>query len=258
MSPSPAEVSLLAGVPAVALAAALAIGVSLGLLGGGGSILTVPALVYLVHLDAKSAIATALVVVGFASLVGALVHARAGQVDRAVTLQFAPVAMLGAFLGARAAVFVPGPVQLSLLALTMIIAAGAMLRPRPLRDAADGTPRPLGMLRVAGFGTGLLTGVVGVGGGFLMLPALTELAGVPMRRAVGTSLVVILLNTVAATAGYAGTVPIAWGPAVVFGAAAAGGTLLGQQLGGRFSDRILRRAFAGLLIGLGLLMLLRP
>jgi uncharacterized membrane protein YfcA len=244
-------------VPPAGVAAALAIGLALGLLGGGGSILTVPALVYLVDLEAKVAIATSLVVVGMASVVGAAAHARAGNVDRAVTLRFAPVAMAGAFVGARLAARVPGAVQLSLLAITMIVTAGAMLRPRPPGHEVRAPKSPT-VLSLVGLGVGVLTGVVGVGGGFLMLPALTELGGVPMRRAVGTSLVVILLNAVAASLGYAGQVAVAWGPALIFGGAAALGTIAGTQLAGRFSDQLLRRAFAGMLIGLGLFMLLRP
>src|SRR5690348_12428156 len=150
---------------AVGLALALLIGLSLGLLGGGGSILTVPVLVYVLGFAAKPAIAMSLPVVGITSLIGAALHWRLGNVRVATALLFGLLAMVGAFAGAKLAVLLSGAVQLVILAVVMLAAAGSMLRSR-----ARGTPEPdqapsnsprLGMIVPVALGVGVLTGLVG-------------------------------------------------------------------------------------------------
>lgn len=228
---------------------ALLIGVTLGLLGGGGSILTVPVFVYVVGLESKQAIAMSLPVVGLAALVGVLRHARLGNVDLRVALPFGAAAMAGAYAGARLAQYLVGPVQLALFALVMLAAAISMLRNASLPDAAGTTrPRQWGRLLPIGVGVGMVTGLVGAGGGFLIVPALVLFGHVPMRQAIGTSLLVIVLNTTAGFAGYRGAVDVQWALVAAFAALAGAGILVGSALVRRVPTPQLKRAFAVLLI----------
>lgn len=237
---------------ALALVLATLIGVSLGMLGGGGSILTVPVLVYALGYAAKPAIAMSLPVVGITSLVGAAVHWRMGNVQLRTAASFGAVAMLGAFAGARLARFVPGSVQLVLLAITMLAAAVSMLR--------GGTKLPAGpvpgarraiLLGLVALAVGVLTGLVGIGGGFLVVPALVLLAGVPMRQAIGTSLVVIAMNSASGFAGYLGGVGFDWRFLGVFTAAAVVGVLVGTAAATRVPQAALKRGFAVFLLFMG-------
>lgn len=244
---------------------ALAIGITLGLLGGGGSILTVPAFVYAIGLEPKHAIAMSLPVVGGAAAVGALQHWRRGGIDIRTALPFGAAAMTGAFLGARLASHLEGRTQLGLLAVTMLAAATSMLRSsrQPAADApmnaravtAPAQPRHTAWgLPLIGVAVGALTGLVGAGGGFLIVPALVLLGGVSMHEAVGTSLLVIAMNTAAAFAGYRGTIAIDWGLVLPFGGCTALGILLGTRLITRVPARTLKRAFAALLVLIGALI----
>ena len=232
----------------VGLLLASAIGLSLGLLGGGGSILTVPIFVYVLGYAAKPAIAMSLPVVGATSLVGALGHWRAGNVNLRQALSFGVVAMVGAYAGARLAVLVSGVVQLTLLAIVMLGAAMSMLRPTGARAAtaatADAEPVSRWLVLIVGLGVGMLTGLVGIGGGFLIVPALVILARLPMKQAVGTSLVVIAMNSASGFAGYLGQVEVPWGFMAMFTAVAIGGILVGTYLVRFVSQQALKRAFA--------------
>lgn len=240
--------------PLLGLALAVLIGLSLGLLGGGGSILTVPVFVYVLGFAAKPAIAMTLPVVGTASLVGAASHWRAGNVRLRAALLFGLAAMAGAYLGARLALHVAGAVQLATLGVVMVAAAVSMLAGR--RDDGEAAARrPLPVLLAAGVGVGMLTGFVGIGGGFLIVPALVLLAGLPMKQAVGTSLVVIAMNSAAGFAGYAGTVAVPWGFLAAFTACAVVGILLGTRLVRHVSAATLRRGFAVFLLAVAALVL---
>jgi uncharacterized membrane protein YfcA len=232
---------------------ALAIGLSLGILGGGGSILTVPIFVYVMGYSAKQAIAMSLVVVGATSLVGALRHWRAGTFDVRAALVFGVLAMIGARLGAEAARLVPGIVQLSLLGIVMLIAAVLMLRRR--EDSPVPETRAHGAAAAAatagvGLGVGILTGLVGTGGGFLFVPALVLLARLPKKTAVGTSLFVIALSTAAGAFGYRGQVVMPWSVVVLFTVIAIAGIFLGTRLVRYVSQQALRRGFAYFLFGM--------
>ena len=239
--------------PLLGLALAVLIGLSLGLLGGGGSILTVPVFVYVLGFAAKPAIAMTLPVVGTASLVGAASHWRAGNVRLRAALFFGLAAMAGAYLGARLAVHVAGAVQLATLGVVMVAAAVSMLAGR--REDGAAARRPLPVLLAAGVGVGMLTGFVGIGGGFLIVPALVLLAGLPMKQAVGTSLVVIAMNSAAGFAGYAGTVAVPWAFLAAFTACAVVGILLGTRLVRHVSAGALRRGFALFLLAVAALVL---
>lgn len=239
----------------LAVALGFLVGLSLGLLGGGGSILTVPILVYVLGFEAKAAIAGSLAVVGLVSLVGAWRHARAGQVEVKTALVFGAVAMLGAYGGARAARLVSGEAQLVVFAGVMLVVAAFMLWGRPPADDR-GRARP-GVLALVALGVGGLTGLVGIGGGFLIVPALVLLLDVPMKRAVGTSLLVIFMNAAAGLSGYLGQVAIPWGILAAFGLCAVAGIVAGSHLVHYVSSRALRRAFAFFLATVALWMLFR-
>lgn len=231
------------------------IGVSLGLLGGGGSILTVPVFVYVLGIAAKPAIAMSLPVVGVTSLVSAALHWRLGNVRVSTAIPFGLVAMVGAFAGARLSVFMSGGAQLALLGAVMLAAAGSMLRGGVRASPAPDCAPHLRLIVPVAFGVGVLTGLVGIGGGFLVVPALVLLAGVPMREAVGTSLLVIAMNSASGFAGYAGTVHVDWGFLAGFTAVAVAGALVGTVLVSRVPQATLKRVFAVFLIGMGAFVL---
>ncbi|MBX7432151.1 sulfite exporter TauE/SafE family protein [Mycobacterium sp. Y57] len=226
------------------VALAVLVGVSLGLLGGGGSILTVPLLAYVAGMDAKQAIATSLLVVGATSAVGAISHARAGRVQWRTGLVFGVAGMTGAYAGGLLAHWIPGSVLLIGFAVIMIATAVAMLRGRKNVDP-DAAPKslPVGKVILEGLVVGLVTGLVGAGGGFLVVPALALLGGLPMPIAVGTSLVVIAMKSFAGLAGYLSSVQIDWGVAAAVTAAALVGALLGARLTSVVNPDSLRKAF---------------
>ncbi len=238
----------------VAFVLAGLVGLSLGLLGGGGSILTVPILVYALGFEAKPAIAMSLAIVGVTSLVGALGHWRAGNVRPKTAMLFGLGTMAGAFVGARLASLLSGAIQLAILAVVMLGAAGSMFRGE-IRDghAVEPNARPalLALLTVA-LTVGALTGLVGIGGGFLIVPALVLLARVPMKQAVGTSLVVIALNSAAGFAGYLDRVAVPWDFIAAFTAVAIGGIAAGTALVRFAAPAQLRQAFAVFLVCVGL------
>ena len=243
----------------LALALALLIGVILGLLGGGGSILTVPVLVYVLGYAAKPAIAMSLPVVGVTSLAGAIVHWRLGNVRLGTAAAFGALTMAGAFAGARLSTLMSGAAQLALLALVVLAAAFSMLRggegaaegsaAKPPRHAR-GTARAL-LLAVIAAAVGVLTGLVGVGGGFLVVPALVLLGGVPMRQAVGTSLLVIAMNSAAGFLGHLTHTAVDWRFLGLFSALAVAGVLAGSAAAARVPQLALRRAFAIFLLAVG-------
>lgn len=244
-------------------ALAALIGLSLGLLGGGGSILTVPIFVYVLGFDPKLSIAMSLPVVGATSLAGAVAHWRMGNVNAKTAALFGGIAMLGSFAGARLAVLLSGAFQLTLLAIVMLAAAGSMVRSArrepPGADVMTRDVRPiaLGLLIPVAIGVGLLTGLVGIGGGFLVVPALVLLGRMSMKQAVGTSLLVIALNSISGVVGYLGQVDVPWGFVAGFTAIAIGGIVAGTYLVRFVSQRLLKRAFALILVLLGAFILYR-
>lgn len=245
--------------PVLGVALGLVVGLSLGLLGGGGSILAVPIFVYVLGYGAKEAIAMSLAVVGITSLTGAIGHWRIGNVRLRVALIFGAVAMFGTYLGARLAVLFSGAAQLVLFALVMIAAAYFMLRGGVLgarSGAGDpdrtGPAQPrVGLIAVEALAVGVLTGLVGVGGGFLIVPALVLLAGLPMKQAVGTSLLIIAMNTSAGFYGYLGQVQVDWAFMGLFSGVAVAGIVIGTYLCRFVTQRALRRAFAVFLLVMG-------
>ncbi len=290
----------------VATVLALLIGLSLGAVGGGGSILAVPVLVGVVGLTAEQATASSLVVVGIASLVGVVTHARAGRVDLRAGLGFAVAGIAGSFVGTRLNEGIDGDVLLLGFAALMVLVGTRMLqslrrpdalpvddlplerlRPDPVpverpstlpryRDGArlhryvstpDGagagagaavtiagpTTRPawdgrrVALLIATGTGVGFLTGLFGVGGGFVIVPALVLVLGFPMTVATGTSLLVIALNAGVALAFRGGVGAVDWAVVAPFTAAAVLGVLAGRAVADRVPTRHLTAAL-GLLV----------
>ena len=235
---------------------ALFIGVLLGMLGGGGAILTLPMLVYVLHVDPRSAIATSLVVVGVTALVSMLLHARGGVVCWRVGALFGAAAMAGAFAGGRLAHFVPANVLLVLFGAMMVVAAVAMLR---RRGEATQDKRELRLDRALalGGGVGLLSGLVGAGGGFLIVPALVFFGGLPMREAIATSLLVIALQSFAGFAGHAAHAALAPVLVATITSFTVAGSVAGALLGKHASPDGLRRGFAWLVVVMGIFMLVK-
>lgn len=255
---------------AIAIAAGVLIGLSLGALGGGGSILAVPVLVYLLDQSATQATTASLVVVGVTSLVGAVTAHRAGNVLLGRGVVFGAVAVGGAAVGAKAAAHVPDDILLAAFSALMLLVGGVMAW-RQLRHARSGAPydarpalddpiltfsptfacncpRALKVLLTA-TAVGLLTGFLGVGGGFLVVPALTLALALPMGYAAGTSLVVITLTSAAALAVRSGAgVAPEWTPVLVLTAAAAIGGVAGARLADRTDTRRLSATFTVLVL----------
>jgi len=245
-------------VSAPGLLLSVLIGVSLGFFGGGGSILTVPLLVYVFALPPKQAIASSLLVVAAASTSAAIQHARAGNVRLRVAMIFGATGMAGAYAGARGAALVDGGVLLLLFAAIMVLAATAMWRGRRLPSADEeerGEAR--GKLVLQGLTVGLITGVVGAGGGFLIVPALALWAGLPVPAAIGTSLVVIVMNCLAGFSGYAAHVEIQIGLVAAVAACAIAGSFAGARLATLVPPASLRRAFAGFVLVMAAMILVR-
>ncbi|MGA9520857.1 MAG: sulfite exporter TauE/SafE family protein [Myxococcaceae bacterium] len=244
------------------LSLAALIGISLGLLGGGGSILTVPIFLYVFGFGPRESIAMGLAVVGMTSFVGAAGHWREGNVRAKEALTFGGVAMAGSWTGARLAAWVPGPVQLTIFASVMLVAAGFMYRnasgqKEPAATTEQARPRSLLLTIAASLGVGLLTGLVGVGGGFLIVPALVLLAGLPMKQAVGSSLLVIALNSAVGFVGYLGQVELPWILLGQFTAIAVAGIVAGTRLARYVSPSALKRAFAAFLVVMGAFILFK-
>lgn len=231
----------------LALVMSLLIGISLGLLGGGGSILTTPILIYALGIDTKEAIATSLVVVGVTSAAAVVQHARAGNVAWRTGLMFGAAGMVGAFLGGYVAAWVPANVLLLLFAGMMLATAVAMFRGRK-EQVADGHAHPSWKILAEGVVVGVVTGLVGAGGGFLVVPALALLGGLPMPKAVGTSLLVIALKSVAGYAGHAAHVAVDLELAALVSAAAVVGSFAGSRMATVVPPDALRRGFAGFVL----------
>jgi uncharacterized membrane protein YfcA len=250
----------------VAVLAGGLIGLSLGALGGGGSILAVPVLVYALGQSPSQATTGSLVVVGTTALLGAVTAWRAGTVMLGRGAAFAAVAVLGAAVGARAAVHVAEPVLLAAFAVLML-GVGVLMAVRQLRGRGAGPapaaeepiitfrptfscrcPRALRVV-VAATGVGLLTGFLGVGGGFLVVPALLLVLALPMRYAAGTSLVVITVTSAVALAVRAesGAHP-GWGLVLLLTAASAAGGVVGARIAARADTRRLAGAFTVLVL----------
>lgn len=235
----------------------LLVGVTLGALGGGGAILTVPILVYLLNQSPSAATAGSLVIVSLTSLAGVVSHHRKGNVRVRDGLIFGAVGVVGSLVGSRLSATVAPAVLMTAFGVLMLVVAAIMLRRRqttgPSAGAHDDGETPqrhgLGMLVATATGVGLLTGFFGVGGGFAVVPALVLALGFQMPVAVGTSLLVIIVNSLTALAArVTGGVDIDWPVILLFSAFGAVGSLFGGKIAARVDPRHLSLAFSVLLI----------
>lgn len=257
----------------LSLIGALVIGMTLGLMGSGGSILTLPLLVYMLGREGDIAIAESLAIVGGIAAVGVIPHARKGLVEWRTAIIFGLPGMLGAFLGAILGGWMDNTLQLIIFALVMLTAATFMFRKssaKPVASSPDADqvadpeharPTPV-LIALQGLVVGIMTGIVGVGGGFLIVPALVLLGKLPIHRAVATSLLVIAANSAVAfvryTTGLADEgVYVDWGIIGMFVGVGACGTFVGKAVGGRISQRALRRVFAIFLVVMGVVIMAR-
>jgi uncharacterized membrane protein YfcA len=234
---------------------AIVVGLTLGLLGSGGSMLTVPLLVYLVGQPEKTAIAGSLAIVGGISAFGALNYARQVLIDWRFAVVFGVPGVVGAYLGAMASHLLSGAAQLTIFAAIMIPAAILMLRPASAAGPAD-APAPWPTMFAAGLGVGAITGLIGVGGGFMIVPALVILGGLPMRTAVGTALVIVTMNAVAGfykhlEGAAAQHVELDWRVIGIFLAFGIIGSIAGNALARRLPQARLKRYFGVFLIMMG-------
>lgn len=241
------------------IALSVVVGVVLGMLGGGGSILSLPILLYVVGLPPHEAIATSLLMVSLTSVAALVPHARAGRVRGRIGLAFGAAAMVGAFAAGQLAASIPAPVLLGAFGVMMLGAAAAMMRPRAPAASAPALPAQrepsLGKAALIGVVVGAVTSLVGAGGGFLVVPALVLLGGLRMDVAVGTSLMVIALSSAAGFAGHVGRTPIDLGVAAAVTGASVLGSLLGGRLAGAARPESLRRAFAWLVLATAVFVL---
>jgi len=232
------------------------IGLALGLLGGGGSILTVPALVYLVGQSPQAAVTTSLVIVGANSAMGAFFHHLKGACNWNVALVFGGAGMLVAYLAADLSSLLSPTLLLAIFALLMLVIGGLMLMQRQRAAVVESCPNPRWPVVVAsGAGVGLLTGLLGVGGGFLIVPALVMLVGLPMSQAVGTSLLIIAANSFAGAVGHMSTPGFNLALTLVFVVAGLAGTFTGSRLAQRMPAQRLNQIFALFVILLAIFLL---
>lgn len=246
---------------------AIFIGLTLGLLGSGGSILTVPVLIYLVGEPSKLAIAESLAIVGAISLFAAIPYAMNKQIDWRSVIMFGLPGVVGTYLGAMLSQYMSGVLQLILFAVVMLLASSMMLKPKPKAQASASStplthqpPRSPVQIGAEGLVVGVITGLVGVGGGFLIIPALVLLGRLPMNLAVGTSLVIIAAKSFAGFYKYVDVLAqqnlsIHWDVVILIAALGMIGSLVGSRINSKFSNESLRRVFAIFLIGMGIYVL---
>ncbi|MCH9841160.1 MAG: sulfite exporter TauE/SafE family protein [Actinomycetia bacterium] len=231
------------------------IGGAVGLLGGGGSILTTPLLVYVLDFTPKEAITASLFIVGVTSLFGLINHARGGRVQWRTGLIFGGAGMTGAFIGGQVGSHLPGALLLGAFSVMMGVTAVAMLRGRRTVEGSHHKGLPVFRIILDGLVVGLVTGLVGAGGGFLVVPALALLGGLPMPIAVATSLLVVAMKSFAGFAGYAlqfgdgsfvslnPETEINWGLTLIITAGAIIGALIGSRMVGKIHPDKLRKGF---------------
>ncbi|MEU2717063.1 sulfite exporter TauE/SafE family protein [Streptomyces sp. NPDC007205] len=239
----------------LALTAGAVIGLALGALGGGGSVLAVPALIYLLGFTPVAATTAGLVIVALTSVTALSGHARDGHVRWGAGLLFAAAGIGPAMLGSALAANIPAAALQAAFALVAAGAALRMLRPREEKEATR-TTRP-GRAAAAGAGLGAVTGVLGVGGGFLAVPALVGILGLRMRGAVGTSLLVITVNSLAALALRGGAITqLDWAVVAPFAGAAVLGAWDGRRLSSKVRGQTLQQIFAVALLAVAAFMLI--
>lgn len=251
--------------------AAIMIGISLGLIGGGGSILTVPVLVYLFHIDATQATSYSLFIVGLTSLIGAYLNYRKQQVDVRTALLFGLSSITTVFLTRKFLIpaipnvlFSIGDIEISravatmvLFAILMVLAAVSMIRNNNTKQTDTSSTNALSKLLLFGVGIGLITGLLGAGGGFLIIPALVLVLHIPMKKAVGTSLLIIALNSLIGFTGDIGQQYIHWPFLLLVAAIAIAGIIIGTWLSRKIAGAKLKKGFGWFVLAMGTYILIK-
>lgn len=223
------------------------IGLSLGLIGGGGSIITVPVLVYVIGVEAHEAVGMSLAVVGGTSFVGSFLHYRRGSLELKTGIIFGASGIVGALLGSPLTRLLSPPNLMMTFALLMLFIAVLMIRKKKVSESEiekiEKNPNTLKSL-AAGLGVGILTGFLGVGGGFLIVPALLMFGGLSMKNAIGTSLFVIFLNCIAGLVGHASQNHFDWKLTALVTSLAVVGAIVGTLLSHRIAAHRLQKGFA--------------
>jgi uncharacterized membrane protein YfcA len=232
------------------------IGLVMGLLGGGGSVLAVPVLTYAADQDPKVAIATSLLVVGTTALFAMIQHAFRGNIEWRTGLYFSISAMVGGYLGGKSAAWFEGSTLLLMFAVMMVVAGIAMVRGRKDLKPREGS-MPLWLVLIEGIVVGYATGLVGAGGGFLIVPALVVLGGMQMHKAIGTSLFVIFLKSMAAFGGHMEHVQVDWHLSAMVTALAIGGSIVGTRFAARVPAARLKKVFGWFVLAVALLIVVR-
>ncbi len=238
------------------------IGVSLGLLGGGGSILAVPVLVYVGGVEVKEAVAMSLAIVGATSLFASVMHRQAGNLDLKVAAVFGGAGVFGAFFGAKLTHLVSSAALLLMFALLMLVVGTLMFTRSEREERVEESPvdkdnGKTWQVLAAALSVGVLTGFLGVGGGFLIVPALVLFSKLPMKLAVGTSLLVIAINSAAGFLGHLGQGDLNLRLTLAFTAVAIVGALLGERVARRIAASSLQRAFAVFVVITGIFLLVK-
>ncbi|HRI03524.1 MAG TPA: sulfite exporter TauE/SafE family protein [Pyrinomonadaceae bacterium] len=233
------------------------IGLSLGLIGGGGSILTVPILVYLLGVGPHEAVPMSLAVVGATSILGSYMHWRRDNVDISTGLLFGVAGIVGALLGSPLTKLVSPELLLLIFGLLMLVVAVSMIWRRKHKiSGSTHKPHPVQGI-FAGLGVGVLTGFLGVGGGFLIVPALVFFGGLNMKKAIGTSLFVIFLNCAAGLVGHMSQNIFDWGLTGIVMALAVAGAIVGTLLSQRIAAQRLQSLFAVLVLGVAAFLVVK-
>lgn len=227
----------------VAMLIGIIVGLLLGLLGGGGAVLIVPSMVYILHVDPHVAFATALVIVGVNALVGGVIAWRAGRTRTQTALLFGCAGIVTAYLGARISRLIPGDVLLIAFSCMLLVIARVMYQGNATPQPVVTHTRPQWHILLIGASVGLVTGVLGVGGGFLIVPAMVLLVGLPMSEAVGTSLLVIAINSGASMLGHLDT-PLDWTLIGWLLVGAIPGIVISGRISPLISPKHLRHSFA--------------
>ena len=250
------------GLNIFAIFGACAIGLSLGLMGSGGSILTVPVLVYLVEQPERVAFAGSLIIVGSIALLGSIPYVRQKQVDWPTVWLFGIPGMLGTYAGAWIAAYISGVMQLALFALVMLLASYFMLKPNNNIEQQSDHKRHIAKIILDGLLVGIVTGIVGVGGGFLIVPALVLLGGLSMRNAIATSLVVIALKSFSGFIKYLEVLAdeglhLDWQVITIMILVGGLGSTIGNKIANKVPQEILKKMFGIFLIIMGIYILTR-
>lgn len=243
----------------VGLVLSALIGLSLGLIGGGGSIITVPVLVYLLGVEAHAAVGMSLAVVGATSLVGSFLHYRRGAVQLKTGLIFGAAGIVGALLGSPLTLLLSPSALMLTFAMLMLVVAALMLHRKANNERVETVEKVLSVWKalLAGFGVGVLTGFLGVGGGFLIVPALVMFGGLGVKDAIGTSLFVIFLNCVAGLVGHASQNNFDWNLTALVTVLAVAGTIFGTLLSHRVAAGRLQKGFASFVLGVAVFLVVK-